>query len=364
MLSSKTKVLVCLGDPSLPDPIKLGGKFNPEDIEVFDKLKEALRLLSDYEFEYLTNHHTLFQDILDRARQHRFDYVLNFCDEGLYNDMNNEVLIPRFLEEHKIPYTGCPADCLSTCYQKSNIRARAQAHGIPVATGLVIRPADDLKALGPEIARLPYPMFVKPDFGGGSFGITTKSIVHNPDELVEMVTYVRKLLAESKRILDVVVEKYLAGQEITAAIIGNGDAMEVNLLQENFSILPQDMPRIITYDGKWNPASVYWNLTSMKPNIPEAVFQKILKYSPKMFQALQCHDYARFDWRLEKENGNPYLMEVNPNCGWCWDAHMIKAFSIMPDGKVDIGNPITYSKVLHKILKVAEKRLFGKDGGH
>src|SRR3546814_18084507 len=36
------EVTVLLGDPRLPDPVKKGGKFNPEDLETVAKLKAAL----------------------------------------------------------------------------------------------------------------------------------------------------------------------------------------------------------------------------------------------------------------------------------------------------------------------------------
>ncbi|MFH1904026.1 MAG: hypothetical protein ABIK53_00670 [bacterium] len=54
-----------------------------------------------------------------------------------------------------------------------------------------------------------------------------------------------------------------------------------------------------------------------------------------------------FDWRLDSE-GNPKLLEVNPNPGWCWDGHLAKMASIAG---------MSYSEMLKAILKAGEQRL-------
>jgi len=67
----------------------------------------------------------------------------------------------------------------------------------------------------------------------------------------------------------------------------------------------------------------------------------------KLFERLEIKDYGRFDWRLD-EDGNPRLLEVNPNPGWCWDGHLAKmaAFAGM-----------TYTDLLHTIIQAAEQRV-------
>ena len=66
----------------------------------------------------------------------------------------------------------------------------------------------------------------------------------------------------------------------------------------------------------------------------------------KLFERLECRDYARLDWRLDSK-GKPKLLEVNPNPGWCWDGHLAKM------SKMD---NVSYSQMLGLIIKAAEKR--------
>ncbi len=69
-----------------------------------------------------------------------------------------------------------------------------------------------------------------------------------------------------------------------------------------------------------------------------------------LFERLECRDYCRFDWRLDAQ-GNPKLLEVNPNPGWCWDGHLAKMAKYAG---------LSYSGMLGRILKAAEER-FGME---
>ncbi len=67
----------------------------------------------------------------------------------------------------------------------------------------------------------------------------------------------------------------------------------------------------------------------------------------KLYERLQCRDYARFDWRLDV-NETPRLLEINPNPGWCWDGHLAKMAALAD---------ISYPQMLNNILKAAEERI-------
>ena len=76
------KVAVLLGDPRLPDSVKLGGQFNAEDMTTIERLKTALGELGNYQFSYLDNHAAMLQTL----RQDPPAFVMNLCDEGFDND--------------------------------------------------------------------------------------------------------------------------------------------------------------------------------------------------------------------------------------------------------------------------------------
>ena len=335
------KVLVLLGDPRLSDPVKNQGKFNEEDLEVVEVLKKALSLLSKYEFEYFDEHSKL----KEKLANFNHNYVLNFCDEGLFNNAELESEIPKMLDEHKIKYTGAGVKCLIDCFDKFKVKNIARSLGISTSKNILVD--------GKSNIEFSFPAFVKPNFGDGSFGIDKNSLVKNEEELKLQIYKIKEKLKEAGRNDEILVEEYLPGEEISVAIIGN----EIRLIQEKF---PKNI-NFNLHETKWNPESEFWNETiSIKPEISLEVQDKIKKYAIVLFKNLKCQDYARFDFRLDS-NKEPKLLEVNPNPGWCWDGHLSKAFLIdkfSPELFTKYNDKILvdYAIVLEKILKNAEKR--------
>ena len=130
-------VTVLLGDPRLPDLVKRGGTFNPEDLDTVRRLKDALSELPGYKFRYLDNHATLDRDVSEL----RTDLVLNLCDEGLNNDPFKELHVPAMLEALELPYTGAGPSALAACYDKGLVRAVAMTLDVPVPLETHVRPA-------------------------------------------------------------------------------------------------------------------------------------------------------------------------------------------------------------------------------
>jgi D-alanine-D-alanine ligase len=117
-------------------------------------------------------------------------------------------------------------------------------------------------------------------------------------------------------------------------------------------VLPPELPRICGYEAKWFPGSPYWNIESISAQLPEETEKVVVEWCLKLFERLECRDYCRFDWRLDAD-GNPKLLEVNPNPGWCWDGHLAKMAAL---------EGIAYSEMLNMILQAAERRLkIGED---
>jgi len=331
-------VIVILGDPTIKDIVKPDAKFDTDDFVTIDKLKIALSKLQNYRFKYLNNHHTLISDL--QKIQAKIDLVLNLCDEGFNNEAEKELHIPSLLEIMKMPYTGSNPQTLSYCYDKSLIRGIATEIGVPVADAFVITADENLFELN-----IPFPVIVKPNFGDSSFGITQKNVALNIEQLADAILKIRKQFGYSKPIL---VEEFLTGAELTIGIIGNTDNYTIlPIIEEDYSDLPEGLPKICGYEAKWLPDSPYMKaLKSIKAILPLITEQQIINHSLKLLERLDCRDYTRFDWRLNSK-GEPKLLEVNPNPGWCWDGHMAKMCKI---------GEINYSKMLELILNAAELR--------
>lgn len=334
-----TQVAVLMGDPNKPDPLKPLAVFDDDDFYTIDQLKEALRELKGYQFTYLNNHDTLIQDLKKQAG--KLDYVLNLCDEGYNNDPRKELHIPALLEKLGVPYTGSGPQCLAYCYDKSLVRGIAKEMGIPVPDAFFIKPEDITFEL-----TFPFPVIVKPNFGDSSFGITQRSVANDLESLLNAISDIREQFGYNKPIL---VEEFLPGKDLSVGIVGNPPTAYTvfPITEEDYSAVPEDLPKICGYEAKWRPDSPYWNIKSVPANLPENVEKAIIEWCLRLSERLECRDYMRLDWRLDAA-GNPKLLEVNPNPGWCWDGHLAKMAKFAG---------LSYAEMLEKILKAAEQRL-------
>ena len=332
-------VAVILGDPTKPDSLKPSSVFDDDDFYTIDKLKSELRELKDYQFVYLNNHDILTQELM--KLKGKINFVFNLCDEGYNNVSANELHVPALLEVLGILYTGSGPQCLAFCYDKSLVRGIANEMEIPVPKAFFINPCETTFELP-----FGFPVIIKPNFGDGSFGITQRSVANTLEELINAVSEIREKFGYEKPIL---VEEFLTGKDLSVGIIGNPpESYKVlPILEEDYSSLPESLPKICGYEAKWLPESPYRNIKSIPANMSENTEKFIIECCLKLFERLNSRDYCRFDWRLDIK-GNPKLLEVNPNPGWCWDGHLVKM------GKIA---SMSYGCMLKEILQASEQRL-------
>lgn len=331
-------VVVIMGDPTLNDVIKPDAIFDSDDFDTIDNLKVALSKLDNYKFNYLNNHKTLVSDL--QKLQGKVDFVFNLCDEGFDNDAVKELHVPALLEINKLPYSGSNPQTLAYCYDKSLIRGIATEIDVPVADAFMITAEENLFELN-----IPFPVIAKPNFGDSSFGITQKNVAYTIEELADAILRIRSQFGSSKPIL---VEEFLTGAELSVGIIGNRQNYRVlPIIEEDFSELPEGLPKICGYEAKWLADSPYMKtLKSIPASIPITTEEELVNHSLKLFERLNCRDYCRFDWRLNAD-GEAKILEVNPNPGWCWDGHLAKMSNF---GGMD------YSQMLAAILSAVELR--------
>ena len=314
--SELKNVIVLMGDPDKPDTVKPTGAFDDNDLATIRHLKIALSRLNEYKFTFLSNHNSLLNDLM--KLRPRTDFVLNLCDEGFVNDPNKELHIPALLELLNIPYTGASPQGLAYCYDKSLVRGIAREMGIPVADAVFIKPDDNVFDMN-----IDFPVIAKPNYGDSSIAITAESVANDFEELNDAIIRIREKVGFDKPI---VIEEFLPGKEITIGIIGNPPESYTILpfAEEDYSDLPPELPKICGYEAKWLENTPYFKLLKSIPaNLPEETEKILAEQCLKLFERLNCRDYARFDWRFDQQ-GVPKLLEVNPNPGWCWDGHMAK----------------------------------------
>jgi len=153
------------------------------------------------------------REFLSNIAQHNVDFVFNIA-EGLGNYRSREAQVPAILEMLNIPYSGSDPQCLSICLDKSLTKKILAASGITTPQWHLIEQREHLAEI--DWSKLQLPAFIKPAYEGSSKGITSGSRAESADQLVEVAS---ELLERYRQ--PVLVEKFIAGDEITVGIVGS-----------------------------------------------------------------------------------------------------------------------------------------------
>jgi D-alanine-D-alanine ligase len=225
--------------------------------------------------------------------------------ESIANDYGREWQVPALLEKHGFRYTGNSALPLRLCRQKDRARRVLARAGLRVSPGLVVAGPRQLSPA--RLARLSFPLFVKPARVDGSIGVDRDSICGDVGALTRRVEALANSLPGPY-----LVEEFLPGKEINVALFPSSERGFVVPTEIDFSPVPAEYPRIITYDSKWNEQSPEFASKSVPAVLDEATHRAVCELARNAFAALGGTAYGRVDMRLDGA-GRPAVIDVNPN---------------------------------------------------
>jgi D-alanine-D-alanine ligase len=225
--------------------------------------------------------------------------------ESIDNDYGREWELPALLQRHAIRYTGNGPDPLRICRAKDRARRVLKRASVRVASGTVVAAAGALSAANLRAIR--FPCFVKPARVDGSIGIDRDSICADLPSLTARLERLASAVAGP-----FLVEEYLPGKEINVALFPGPEQDHVVATEIDFSAVPPELPRIVTYDAKWNPASPEYASKSVPAQLEPALWSEVQALTRTAFRALGGSGYGRVDFRLDGR-GRPAVIDVNPN---------------------------------------------------
>jgi D-alanine-D-alanine ligase len=154
-----------------------------------------------------------------------------------------------------------------------------------------------------------FPLIVKPTSEDGSIGIDASSVVGSVKELMEKIHYIHEEFDAPA-----LIEEYIEGREIYAAILGNESPEALPLVELDLSRLPEGTPRIAGKEVKWETETEAYKVTKSAPveDLDEETTKRVCDTAIAAYQALKLRDYGRIDVRLT-EKGEVYVIEANPN---------------------------------------------------
>jgi D-alanine-D-alanine ligase len=225
--------------------------------------------------------------------------------ESIDNDYGREWQVPALLEKHGLCYTGNRALPLRLCRKKDRARGVLLRAGLGVAPGVVLKGPGELSQ--ERLKRLRFPLFVKPARVDGSIGIDRHSICQDAKALARRVEALAASLPGPY-----LVEEFLPGKEINVALFPSPARGFVVPTEIDFSSVPAEYPRIVTYDGKWNDESPEFASKSVPAVLDAATRAAVCQLARAAFAALGGSAYGRVDMRLDGQ-GRPAVIDVNPN---------------------------------------------------
>ena len=153
-----------------------------------------------------------------------------------------EAQAPALFEWLQWRYVGSDAVTLAIAHDKWHTKRILLADGIPTPAARLVQQPDVV-----DVAGLHYPLIVKPVAEGSGKGIRDEDVVESAAALKAAV---RRKLARYQQ--PVIVEEFLPGRELTAALIGNtGDWEVLPLVEVNFPAIRDGRHRVFGYDAKW-----------------------------------------------------------------------------------------------------------------
>jgi D-alanine-D-alanine ligase len=242
------------------------------------------------------------ENTINAINEYSPDAIFNFV-ESVEGVAYYEFCVAGIFQILNVQFTGNLPSCLGNCLNKSRTKNILTSFGIQTPEFITVKRGDKFSE---ENLKLKFPVILKLVNEDASIGISEFSVVRDFKAAKKQLRFLQSTYKQ-----DVIIEEYIEGRELNVAIL-NGEALPISEIQ--FKGLPDGLPKIVTYDGKWVEDSVYYNNTNPKcpAELTSETKNKVEEIALLAYEAMNCRDYARVDIRLDKK-GNPFVIEVNPN---------------------------------------------------
>jgi D-alanine-D-alanine ligase len=240
---------------------------------------------------------------LTRIRNNPAELFFNLV-ESYAGDDTMEMHFAAYLDLVGKRYTGAGPQGSFLAMEKAVAKKIIRYHDIYTPYSAVVN-----RGLVEHAQDIHFPVIVKPASEDASKGIDAASVVNSVKELLERISYVHEEFDTP-----VLIEEYIEGREIYAAVLGNDRAEALPLVELDLSKLPDGMPRIAGYEVKFDVNTEAYRKTKSAParDLDEETVEKIQQTALTAYRALRLRDYGRIDCRVTDE-GKVYVLEANPN---------------------------------------------------
>ena len=226
--------------------------------------------------------------ITDGGSKINFDVVL-LCIHGTPGEDGK---LQGYFDMLGLPYTSCDAATSALTFNKRYTVAVAAFGGISVANSMHLFKHTPVS---PEniLAKLQLPVFVKPNNGGSSIGM---SKVTTADALAPAL---EKAFKEDSQVL---VEEFISGREFTIGVFKTKGTLQVLPITEI-----ETGNEFFDFEAKYQGKSV----ETTPAFISETMQSQLEAAAKRVYEVLNCRGVVRIDFIYNEQKGLPYMLEVN-----------------------------------------------------
>lgn len=211
---------------------------------------------------------------------------------GIHGTPGEDGKLQGYFDLLKIPYTSCDATTSAITFNKRYTVAIAGAAGFAVAKSIhLFRHSIEDKAS--QLDELNYPVFVKPNNGGSSIGMSKVASKVGLQDAIE------KAFKEDDQVL---IEEFVAGREFTIGVFKSKGKIITLPFTE---VMSQN--DFFDFEAKYHGKSI--EVTPAKCS--DEIAEKVRTAASGIYAVFNCRGIVRMDFIYNEKNQQPYLLEIN-----------------------------------------------------
>ena len=211
---------------------------------------------------------------------------------GLHGTPGEDGKLQGYFDTLNIPYSTCDTATSALTFNKRYTVAVAAFAGMHVAKSVHLFRHIPVTT-DAVLATLKLPVFVKPNNGGSSIGMSKVK------ETAELQAAIDKAFKEDDQVL---IEEFVKGRELTIGVFkSKGEVIALPITE----IIAKN--EFFDYEAKYEGASE--EITPAQ--VDESIAEKIRTEAKKAYAVFNCNGLVRIDFIYEEASGNPYMLEIN-----------------------------------------------------
>jgi len=211
---------------------------------------------------------------------------------GMHGTPGEDGKLQGYFDVLGLPYTSCSSATSAITFNKRYTVAVAAFAGINVAKSVHLFKHQPIDV---NNIKLKLPVFVKPNNGGSSIGMSKVS------KQEYLAAAIEKAFNEDSQVL---VEEMITGREFTIGVFKHkGEIIAMPMTEVKADADVEFFDFVAKYQGK---------STEITPaEASDEVYQKVSDTAKKVYAVFNCAGVIRIDFIYNEEKNEPFMLEIN-----------------------------------------------------